>query len=44
MGHPGSNKVRGFDCQDIQATIATEVFATKISSESRKFAKNAELI
>ena len=21
MGHPGSNKVREFDCQDIQATI-----------------------
>lgn len=29
MGHPGSNKVREFDCQDIQATIvrrATEKF------------------
>lgn len=64
MGHPGSNKVREFDCQDIQATIvrrateknfksilftwlnneetkaiATEVFSTKISSESQKFAK-----
>ena len=64
MGHPGSNKVREFDCQDIQATIvrraternfksilftllnseetkaiATEVFATKISSESQKFAR-----
>ena len=58
MGHPGSNKVHEFDCQDIQATIvrraternfksilftmlnneetkaiATEVFATKISSK-----------
>jgi len=64
VGHPGSNKVRKFDCQDIQAmivrrategrfkcilftllnkeetkAIATEVFATKISSESQKFAK-----
>ncbi|XP_044173500.1 uncharacterized protein LOC122957447 [Acropora millepora] len=64
VGHPGSNKVRDFDCQDIQATIvrrateknfksilftllnneetkaiATEVFSTKISSESQKFAK-----
>ena len=64
MGHPGSNKVREFDCQDIQATIvrraternfksilftllnneetkaiATEVFSTKISSKSQKFAK-----
>ena len=64
MGHPGSNKVREFDCQDIQATImrrateknfksilftllknkemkaiATEVFSTKIFSESQKFAK-----
>ena len=66
MGHPGSNKVREFDFQDIQATIvriaterkfkcilftllnneetkaiATEVFATKISSE---ICQNAELI
>jgi len=64
VGHPGSNKVHKFDCQDIQATIvrrateqkfksilftllnndetkaiATEVFATKIPSESQKFAK-----
>lgn len=64
MGHPGSNKVREFYCQDIQVTIvrrakeknfksilftllnneerkaiATEVFSTKISPESQKFAK-----
>jgi len=64
VGHPGSNKVRKFDCQNIQAmivrgakerkfkcilftllnkeetkAIATEVFATKISSESQKFAE-----